>query len=232
MPSRVRKGRVRSFRAPLAFIDPALPVLVPKPPSGPDWIHEIKHDGYRMQIHVRPPGSFAVSRRRPIVGADRVRLYTMTGVDWTERYPLVVAAAANLDVDRAVLDAEVVIVGDDGKPSFNALVERVHEASAIAWAFDLLQAEGRDARGAPIEDRRAALQDLIAGAGPGLHFSEHADAEFDGPTVYAHACKLGLEGIVSKRKGSRYRSGKCPSWVKTRNPKSPAAMRIADGSWS
>ena len=202
--------RVRSSRAPLSFIDPCLPVLAPKAPSGDLWIHEIKHDGYRLQIHVR---------------GERVRLYTMTGVDWTERYPWIVQDVARLGIRSAIIDAEAVCCGDDGVTDFN----RLHDASVFAYAFDAMQIDGDDLRPLPVEDRKARLAKALKRAKPGIRYNEAVEG--DGPTIYAHACKLGLEGIVSKRVGSRYRSGKSKAWVKTKNPKSPAYMRIVEGGF-
>ena len=98
--------RIRSARAPAAFIDPALPVKADRPPSGANWIHEIKHDGYRLQIHKH---------------GKTVRLFTMTGVDWTARYPWIVEGAAALNADAAVIDAECCVAGHDGVTRFDAL---------------------------------------------------------------------------------------------------------------
>src|SRR5262249_10576226 len=98
------------------------------------------------------------------------------------------------------------------------------------YAFDLLQLDGRDLRRESIEVRKAALAKLIHGAGPGLQLSEYFDSH-DGATVFDHACKLGLEGIVSKRRGSRYVSGRSPNWIKLKNPNSPAVRREAEEDW-
>jgi bifunctional non-homologous end joining protein LigD len=107
------------------------------------------------------------------------------------------------------------------------LRHRRNEGRVFLYAFDLLQLDGRDLRREPIEARKAALAKLIQGSGPGLKLSEHLD-ERDGTTVFAHACKLGLEGIVSKRRGSRYESGRSPHWIKLKNPNSPAVKREAE----
>ena len=98
------------------------------------------------------------------------------------------------------------------------------------WAFDLIELDGEDLRLEPLEVRKATLASLLRRAAPGLRFNEHLD-EQDGPLVFAHACKLGLEGIVSKRKGSRYRSGRSPHWIKSKNPNAPAVQREAEENW-
>jgi bifunctional non-homologous end joining protein LigD len=97
------------------------------------------------------------------------------------------------------------------------------------YAFDLLELDGRDLRPAPLEERRAALAKLLRQVKSGVHLSDHVEA--DGPIVFRHACKLGLEGIVSKRKGSPYRSGRTPDWLKSKNPASPAVRREAEEDW-
>jgi bifunctional non-homologous end joining protein LigD len=109
------------------------------------------------------------------------------------------------------------------------LRHRKNESAVFLYAFDLLQLNGRDLRGEPIELRRAELAKLIRSAGTGIQLSEHI--EQDAAIVFEHACKLGLEGIVSKRRGSRYVSGRSPDWIKLKNPNSPAVRREADEDW-
>lgn len=206
--------RIRSARAPVSFIDPCLPTLADKAPTAPHWIHEIKHDGYRLQIHKR---------------GTRVRLYTMTGVDWTERYPWIVEGAAKLKAQSAILDAECCLPGNDGVTDFAALHARANDAGCMAYAFDLMMVDDEDVRLEPLADRRRRLAKLLSRGRGGLRFSEHMEG--DGPTIYAHACRLGLEGIVSKRLDSRYRSGRSRAWLKTKNPNSPAYIRIIEGGF-
>ena len=172
-------------------------------------MHEIKHDGFRLQIHAR---------------GKRVRLYTMTGVDWTDRYPWIVEDVARLHVQHAVIDAECVCDGDNGVTNFERLMARVHDASAYAYAFDLLALDGDDMRRQPLADRKAALAKLLRRAKPGIRYSEHIVG--DGVEIFEHACKLGLEGIVSKRIDASYRSGKVKTWLKTKNPKAAAMLRV------
>ena len=126
MPWHNARRRERNQRAPQSFIDPCLPTKVDKPPAGDDWAHEIKHDGYRLQIHV---------------GSDGVRLYTISGYDWTDRYPQIVAAASRLK-SSMILDAEACIAAPDGVTDFEALQGRERNAEAFAYVFDLLMLEG------------------------------------------------------------------------------------------
>ena len=124
---RVRNSRGKPSNAPAAFIHPCQPIVAKQPPSGPGWAHELKHDGYRLQIHVRD---------------GRVKLYTMNGADWSKRYPLIVDAAAHIK-GNAILDAEVVWIGPDEVADFDALHSRVNDKSASACAFDLLMHQRR-----------------------------------------------------------------------------------------
>jgi ATP-dependent DNA ligase len=201
-------------RRPPGFIEPCIPTRVSKPPVGPQWIHEIKHDGYRLIVRK--------------VG-DRVRLFTRRGYDWTDRYPLIAAAAAKLRASSAVLDGEAVCCDDAGVANFERLHSRAHDGSAFLYAFDLLELEGVDHRPQPLEARKAALAKLLRKAGVGIHLVEHIPG--DGATVFKHACLMGLEGIVSKRRDHPYRSGPSKAWLKVKNPKAPGVLRfIEDGA--
>ena len=133
MLSRVRNSRRRPINTPFAFIHPCRPIVVAQPPSGPGWAHELKHDGYKLQIHARD---------------GRVRLYTITGADWSKRYPLIVEAAAKIN-GNVIVDAEVVWLDSDGIAQFDALPSRVNDGTAIALAFDLLMHNGKDVRRRP-----------------------------------------------------------------------------------
>src|SRR5262249_4814500 len=121
-----RNSRGRPLNAPAAFIHPCQPIVAKQPPKGPGWAHELKHDGYRLQIHVRD---------------GRVRLYTINGADWSMRYPLVVRDAARIE-GSAIIDAEIVWLDSDGMAVFDALHSRVNDAKASACAFDLLMLNG------------------------------------------------------------------------------------------
>ena len=211
--SRTHGARVPS--APLWFIEPCLPTEAVKPPASEEWIHEIKHDGYRMQTVRR---------------GSSVRLLTRRGKDWTSRYPWIVDGAKLSKIDTAILDAEAVIADEHGVTQFDKLGERIHDASAFAYAFDLLIMDDEDVRQLPIEERKARLAELCGKRKTsGVRFSEHLEG--DGPTIFDHVCRMGLEGIVSKRIGSRYRSGRCAAWIKTKNPQAAAVLRIVEGGW-
>jgi bifunctional non-homologous end joining protein LigD len=160
----------------------------------------------------------------------RVRLYSRPGNDLTHRFPLIVQALAQLRPRSCIIDGEAVSCGDDGIASFDRIRYRRHDADVFMWAFDLIEFNGDDLRGDPLAARKAALLDLLARAAQGIRFNEHLDEE-DGPLVFEHACKLGLEGIVSKRKDSRYRSGRSPHWIKSKNPNAPAVKREAEEEW-
>jgi bifunctional non-homologous end joining protein LigD len=197
------------------FIEPCLPSPADKPPSGTNWIHEIKHDGYRLMARRDPMG---------------IRLITRRGNDWTTRYPLVVEAVNHLKARSCLIDGEVVCCDDRGLAVFQALRRRRNEAQAFLYAFDLLEMEGLDMRREPIETRKATLASLLRNGKPGMRLNEHI-AHPNGPAVLHHVCKLGAEGIVSKRLGSRYRSGRSPDWLKFKNPEAPAVKREAEEDW-
>jgi ATP-dependent DNA ligase len=114
-------------------------------------------------------------------------------------------------------------------PNFNRLRYRRHDATVFLYAFDLIELNGDDLRREPLEVRKATLASVVGKAAPGVRLNEHIEA--DGPTVFAHACRMGLEGIVSKRKDSRYRSGRSPDWIKSKNPSAPAVKREAEIDW-
>jgi bifunctional non-homologous end joining protein LigD len=190
------------FRNPPAgFIVPCKPVLVDRPPAGPDWLHEVKRDGYRI-----------LARKQ----GQRVTIWTQRGTDYTDKFPRIAAAVRSLCADEALIDGEAVVLCADGRSDFEALLTRGGARRAFYVAFDLLRHDGKDIRLTAIEKRRAALKQLVADAADGMLFSEAIQAE--GALVFAEACKMGLEGIVSKRAGSLYRSGNGPQWKKCKNP--------------
>jgi bifunctional non-homologous end joining protein LigD len=196
------------------FVEPCIPTRAMKPPSGAAWVHEIKHDGYRLIV-----------RRE---GAT-VRLFTRRGYDWTDRYPAIAAAAAKLRAESFTLDGEAVVCGADGIAVFDALHRRGTVSEAILQAFDLLELKGKDLRPLPLGERKAKLERLLAGAAAGIVFNEHTDD--DGAIVFEHACRFGFEGIVSKRLTAPYRSGPSRDWIKVKNPDSPAMIRHREGRW-
>jgi len=159
--------------------------------------------------------------------AAGVRLLTRNGHDWADRYPLIAEAARALRVRSCLIDREAVACGHDGMPVFDRLRYRRQDGAVFLFAFDLLELNGQDLRREPIETRKRELSKLLRNARPGLHLSEHCD-DLPGDVLFRHACKLGFEGIVSKRLGSRYRSGRSNDWLKMKNPNAPAVKREAE----
>src|ERR1700716_2786797 len=201
---------------PSRFIEPCLPSPADPPPSGSNWIHEIKDDG-----------SGLMARRDPV----GIRLITRRGNDWTTRFPLIVEAVNHLKVRSCLIDGEAVCCDEKGLAIFQKLRQRREEHSAFLYAFDLLELNGADLRREPIEVRNATLVSILRKARHGVRLNEHLQHDC-GLTVFQHACKMGLEGIVSKRLGSRYRSGRSPDWLKFKNPDAPAVKREAEEDWS
>jgi bifunctional non-homologous end joining protein LigD len=200
-------------RPPSGFIQPRLPTASDRPRTGPEWVHEIKHDGYRL-----------MARRT----GDRVRLFTRRGYDWSDRYPRIVSAMRALKTTLAMIDGEAVWCGPDGAADFDKLHSRAHDDEVFMYAFDLLELDGEDLRARPLEERKAALAKLI-GSADGLQFSEHLEG--DGKKIFKHICKMGLEGIVSKRRDFPYISGRSKAWIKVRNPASEAMLRYQQGTF-
>jgi ATP-dependent DNA ligase len=201
---------------PVGFIQPCLPIKAPKPPTGAAWLHEIKHDGFR--VIARKDGA-------------RVRLYSRPGNDLTRQFPLIAEALARLRSRSCILDGEAVACDEKiGIACFDRLRHHRVDDRVFLYAFDLIELDGEDMRRDPLAVRKATLASLLRRAAPGLRFNEHLDEE-DGPLVFAHACKMGLEGIVSKRKDSPYRSGRSPHWIKSKNPTAPAVKREAEEDW-
>jgi bifunctional non-homologous end joining protein LigD len=162
--------------------------------------------------------------------AAGVRLLTRNGHDWSARYPQISEAAGALQLRSFLIDGEAVACDGDGMPSFDRLRYRRADGAVFLFAFDLLEINGQDLRREPLEVRKATLASVLRKAGPGVQLNEHLEHE-DGDLVFRHACKMGLEGIVSKRLGSRYRSGRSPDWLKMKNPAAPAVRREAEEDW-
>ena len=193
-----------------------LPRPAKEPPAGEGWIHEIKHDGFRI-----------LARR----DGRRVRLISRNGRDLTYRFPLVFAAMAALPVGTSCLiDGEAIVCDKTGLSVFDLIRNLRHGNAATLCAFDLIEIDGEDLRRQPIEDRKAALKKLLSKSHPGIAYNRHFDVE--GSIVFHHAVKLGCEGIVSKRLGSPYRSGRSADWIKVKNPAAPAVKREAEEDWS
>jgi bifunctional non-homologous end joining protein LigD len=204
-PPRRAKSR-KAKRSPMpGFIEPQLATLRSSPPEGGDWLHEVKFDGYRIQAHV---------------SGGRTTLYTRSGLDWTGKFgEAVPRSLAALDCDDAIIDGEIVVLSDKGVASFSALQGALSGGRTdlmLFYAFDLLRLDGTDLRQKPLLARKASLETLV-GAGPGhppLHYSEHFSEP--GRTMLAHVCRMGLEGIISKRGGAPYESGRSSAWAKSK----------------
>jgi bifunctional non-homologous end joining protein LigD len=158
-----------------------------------------------------------------------VRLYSRPGNDLTYRFPLIVETLARLRSRSCIIDGEAVAWNDNGVCRFDLIRHQRANESIFLYAFDLIEQNGDDLRRNPLEVRKATLASIVAKASPGIRFNEHLEG--DGPTVFAHACKMGLEGIVSKRKDSPYRSGRSPDWLKMKNPACAAVTHEAEEDW-
>jgi bifunctional non-homologous end joining protein LigD len=199
---------------PAGSVAPCLPGKTDKLPSGSEWLHEIKHDGFRV-----------IARKTGV----QVRLYSRHGNDLTYRFPLIVETLARLRSRSCIIDGEAVACDDNGVTSFDRVRYRHHDESIFLYAFDLIELNGDDLWRDPLEGRKATLEIILTKAGLGIRYNEHMTG--DGETVFRHACKLGLEGIVSKRKDSPYRSGRSPDWLKMKNAEAPAVKREAEEDW-
>jgi bifunctional non-homologous end joining protein LigD len=178
---------------------------VDEAPAGEDWVHELKFDGYRILCRI---------------DGGKVSLLTRNGKDWTDAFAPVAAAAARLPCTRALLDGEAAVVLPDGTTSFNALQNAMEEGSRerlAYFAFDLLHLDGQDLTRAPLEERKAALAELVGRAGPAaapIRYSDHVTGT--GPAFFEQACRMKLEGIICKRLGEPYRSGRGRGWLKVK----------------
>ncbi|WP_149805213.1 RNA ligase family protein [Mesorhizobium sp. NFR06] len=186
----------------LSFIKPLDPVQVETPPISDDWLHEIKYDGFRTQI---------------IRDWAGVRAFSRNGHDWSKRYWPIVAAAEKLPAKAFILDGEVIAPEPDGRPNFHEMHSRMTwNAEQLAFvSFDILHLDGEDLRALPLIDRKAKLWDHLVKPAKGIiQYSDHVAG--GGAAFFEAVEKMGLEGIVSKRRESLYRSGKMEAWVKTK----------------
>jgi bifunctional non-homologous end joining protein LigD len=193
-----KKPPAFGLKAPFpGFLDPALAKSIDNVPSGNRWIHEIKFDGYRVQLHI---------------ANEAVRVFTRRGNDWTKRFKRIADAAFLISASSAIIDGEVVVPAADGTTDFSVLQNQLKGKSdkIVMVAFDLLYLNGYDLRKLPLIERKALLKKLIAKTA--IQFSE--SFEIDGHEMFRHACGVGLEGVVSKVRDSRYSSGRGNDWVK------------------
>jgi bifunctional non-homologous end joining protein LigD len=201
-------------RPGLGIIEPCLPSPAKAPPSGPGWIHEIKHDGFRILA------------RRDSAG---MRLITRAGNDFSSRFPFIATTVGKLPVRSCLLDGEAIVCDENGLADFELIRRHGALASAVLCVFDLLELDGRDLRRETIETRKALLAKLLKGQHVSIVLNEHFTE--DGAVVFREACRLGCEGIVSKRLGSTYRPVRSPHWIKVKNPNAPAVKREAEEDW-
>jgi bifunctional non-homologous end joining protein LigD len=190
-------------RAMPDILTPQLATLSGKAPDGDEWLHEIKYDGYRLLAHI---------------DGGKVRLVTRNGLDWTAKFPTLARALAELPVDSGLVDGEVVALTADGSTSFAKLqdaLSRRDTAELVFYAFDLLYLDGYDLTGTGLEDRKAALAEIVPREADGMvRYSDHQHGR--GPDVFRYICQYGLEGIVSKRRDRPFRPGRSADWLKVK----------------
>ncbi len=210
---------VVGVKAPFpGFVEPALASSIEKVPSGGRWIHEIKFDGYRVQVHL---------------ANQAITIFTRRGHDWTKRFRKAADDVWHIRAGSAIIDGEIVVPAADGSTDFSLLQNELKGSSKsiVLVAFDLLYLNGRDIRKEPLFRRKAELKKIIAGTD--VQFSE--SFEIDGDQMFAHACKLGLEGVVSKVRDSTYASGRGNAWVKKtcaqREALTIAGFALDEGKW-
>ena len=186
------------------FVEPSLALLAEKPPSGPNWLHEIKYDGYRMQARL---------------DGGKVKLLTRKGLDWTKRFSSIAQALKALPLSSGILDGELIVQDESGVSSFSGLQSDLKSGkhSRMAYmVFDMLYCEGTNLTGVPLVERKASLQAVLSTLSPTspVRFSEHLDVSAD--ELLQHACRLGLEGIISKKANSKYVSSRSGHWIKSK----------------
>ncbi|HVE23067.1 MAG TPA: DNA ligase D [Acidocella sp.] len=187
---------------PPAFAPPALATLVEAPPAGKDWLFEIKYDGYRALI---------------AADGEAVRIYTRSGLDWTDRYPAIAAAVAALGLPATLLDGEITVIGRNGVTSFGALVAALEGRSPAplsCFLFDILVHKAKDVRQQPFTRRRALLQRLLGAPKPEAPLQLSESFSGDGNKLLAAACAHGLEGLIAKRADAPYRPSRHLDWLK------------------
>jgi bifunctional non-homologous end joining protein LigD len=191
-----------------SFIEPCLATLVAKPPTGAEWVHEIKFDGYRIQARIDAKG---------------VRLLTRNGLDWTDRFEPLPQLLADFHAGTAIIDGELAVDDAKGRSSFSALAMALKSGRAekfVLHCFDLLYLDGLNLTDATLQDRKRLLEKLFASQSKAqsksgaIRYSAHLPA--DGARMLADACSLGLEGIISKRLDRPYHSGRHDDWLKSK----------------
>ena len=181
------------------YIEFADPTLRDRAPKGGAWVHEIKTDGYRAQLHIR---------------RGKITIYSRSGYDWTKQFTPIATAAKALSMHDLIIDGEATVLGETGVPDFQALRRELGDPKSkrlLYHAFDLLYLDGYNLRPSTLLHRKEALRQLLSGAPTTFVFVDYLRE--DGHRVFEHACQLGLEGIVSKRSDAPYRSGRVESWI-------------------
>jgi bifunctional non-homologous end joining protein LigD len=219
MPFQRKKPEAIGVKAPFpGFVQPALATAIERVPTGERWIHEIKFDGYRVQVHL---------------ANEAVKVYTRRGYDWTKRFKKVADDAWHIKAASAIIDGEIVVPAADGTTDFSVLQNELKGTSQkiMLVAFDLLYLNGRDLRKLPLHQRKTELKKIVARTE--VQFSE--SFEIDGGEMLAHACKVGLEGVVSKVRDSTYPIGRGNNWVKKtcaqRETLTIAGFALDEGKW-
>ena len=195
-----------------AFISPSEPVEQSLPPSGKGWLHEVKFDGYRLQLHKLGEGG-AASVAHSATASPPVKIWSKNGKDFTARFRDLAKAVAALPCKTCIIDAEGCALDAEGRPDFRALVGG-QKHSRVAWCFDLLEIDGRDMRPFPLLTRRVRLAALIKKAG--TEMIRMSDTFPDPLKLLGALDERGLEGIVSKRSDQPYVSGKNRGWIKVK----------------
>jgi bifunctional non-homologous end joining protein LigD len=211
-----RSAPSRSGSGIPSFIAPQLATLVSKPPSGDQWLHEIKFDGYRGEI---------------AVGGGAAKFYTRRGNDWSDKFGKLMTAVTALKCRSALLDGELVALDEHGGSNFSMIQDAIgsgHTGQLVFFAFDLLHLNGKDLRVMALLDRKDALLKLISSSGQptAIHYSAHIIGK--GQEFFATSCQHDLEGIVSKRATAPYRSGRSGDWLKTKCTK---RQEFVVGGW-
>lgn len=184
------------------FIPPELPLLVDQAPGGSEWIHEMKFDGYRLQIHLHK---------------KKLHLFTRNGHDWKKKFPTLSKSLQSLEVDDAIIDGELVSLDKKGRSNFQDLQNKLKgsaDKDLIFYGFDLLYLNGRDLRDLPLHERKTLLRTILRNEDPLLRYSD--EVKTSGQDFFELSCEHELEGIVSKDANSKYRSGRNSSWVKVK----------------
>lgn len=201
VPPDIKKLKKSSL---LAKIKPQLATLVDKVPIGEDWLHEMKWDGYRLMSVID----------------KKVKLITRNGLDWTSDFPSIEAEMNQLNLKKTILDGEVVVLDEKGKPSFQLLQNALNEKTKdpmIYYLFDIIYYEGHNLSEVPLIERKALLEKIIPVGNEVLHYSDHIIGH--GEKVFKKACKYGLEGIISKKVQSTYMQKRTESWLKIKSQK-------------